>query len=378
MISNRNKSLRDFDWIMLLTVFALCVYGLIILSSAANTLDNYRSVMRSQTIATILGFAMILFLTLLDYDIWGKLYIPIYFICIGLLIWTIFKGVSDNWGAKNWVTIKGYNFQPSEIVKVGLILSLAKMLDKNKENLNEPFTLIKVLAFAFFPVGLIMLQPDLGTALVFTFFICVMLFIAGIQWRYIGYAFMLGLLMLPVAWNRLDTYQKNRILGFFDPARDTLNSTYQIVQSRIALASGQLFGRGLYQGAQTQYKYLPTKETDFIFSALSEEMGFIGGMLLLTLYFIFLYRFIAIGKKRKRDFGSFMCAGFMAMFLFHIWENVGMNVGVMPVTGIPLPFLSQGGTFQLTSLITVGLTLSVSIHMEEPEYQIEEHTVLMK
>ncbi|NLM06074.1 MAG: rod shape-determining protein RodA [Tissierellia bacterium] len=380
MINIRNKSLKDFDWALLITTLALCIYGLIVLSSAASGLKNYDSIMKSQIAATVLGFVAIFFLTVIDYDIWGKLYIPIYFICIGLLIWTIIKGVSDGWGAKSWVTIPGTSFgiQPSEIVKIGLIISLSKMIDKNKENLNEPFVLLKVLAFGFFPVALIMLQPDLGTALVFTFFIAIMLFVAGIKWQYIGYAVMLAFLALPIAWNKMEDYQKNRILGFFDPTIDALGSTYQINQSKIALASGQLTGRGLYQGVQTQYKYLPTRETDFIFSALSEELGFIGGVILITLYFILIFRLIKIAMDHKDSFGSYMCMGFMGMFLFHIWENIGMNIGVMPVTGIPLPFVSQGGTFQLICLIAIGIALSVSIHMEDPDYKIERKSVLIK
>lgn len=336
--------------------------------------------MKSQIAATVLGFVAIFILTIIDYDIWGKLYIPIYIISIGLLVWTIIAGVSDGWGAKSWVKIPGTGFaiQPSEIVKIGLIISLSKMIENNKTNLNEPFVLLKVLAFAFFPIGLIMLQPDLGTALVFTFFIAIMLFIAGIKWQYIGYAVMLAFLALPIAWTKMEEYQKNRILGFFDPSIDALGSTYQINQSKIALASGQLTGRGLYQGVQTQYKYLPTRETDFIFSALSEELGFIGGVILIILYFILIYRLIKIAMNHKDTFGSYMSMGFMGMFLFHIWENIGMNIGVMPVTGIPLPFVSQGGTFQLICLIAVGLSLSVSIHLEDPDYKIEKKSVLIE
>lgn len=378
-INVRNKSFRDFDWMLFLTVLVITFFGLIVLSSAAYSLDNYSSLMKSQIIATILGFIAIVILTLIDYEVWGRFYVLIYIVSIGLLIWTVISGVEDNWGARSWIKLPGgMSFQPSELVKVGLILSLSRILEKNEERLNEPFTLIKILILAFLPVGLILLQPDLGTAIVFTFFICVMLFSAGLKWGYIFYALMLFILALPIAWNRLEDFQKQRFFSFLDPTHDTLGASYQPMQAKIALASGELTGRGLYQGVQTQFKFLPTKETDYIFSAMSEELGFLGGIFLISLYFVMLLRFIGIARKHHGTFGSYMCMGFFGMFFFHIAENIGMNVGILPATGIPLPFISQGGTFQFISLCTIGLALSVSIHEESPEYEIIEHTIQLE
>ena len=227
-----------------------------------------------------------------------------------------------------------------------------------------PFTLIRVLIFAFLPVGLILLQPDAGTAMVFIFFIAAMLFIAGVKWKYIGMALLTGLASLPLIWIKLDKYQKNRILNFLDPERDALNSNYQAIQGKIAIGSGKILGRGLFGGTYTQYNYIPAKQTDFIFAVLVEELGFIGGMGLIFLYLIMIQRFIKIARNSEDLFGSLMCVGIAAMYLFHIWENIGMTIGLMPITGIPLPFMSYGGTYQLTNLVCIGIVLSVGLYRE--------------
>ncbi|MDD2446525.1 MAG: rod shape-determining protein RodA [Tissierellia bacterium] len=365
MFNLRKKAFKRFDFILLFTIIVLCIFGLIILKSASLSYSNPNKYLKSQAAATLLGFIAILILILLDYQFLGKMYIPIYIVCILLLVAVLVAGTGDDqWGAKSWLYIGGFGFQPSEFVKIGLIISLAKFIDINKESLNEPFTLFKVLAFAFLPVVLILMQPDAGTAMVFIFFIAAMLFVSGIKWKYIGYALTIGLLSLPVIWISLDQYQKNRIFDFLDPERDKSGTGYQAIQGRIAVGSGKLFGRGLFNGTQNQYNYIPAKHTDFIFAVLVEELGFAGGASLILLYYIMIRRVIRIAKNCTDLFGSLMCIGFAAMFLFHIFENVGMTIGLMPITGIPLPFFSHGGTFQLTNLICIGIILSVGLYRE--------------
>ncbi|MCQ4922910.1 rod shape-determining protein RodA [Tissierella carlieri] len=365
MFNLKKKAYKKFDYILFLTTLLLCGYGLLMIMSATLSKETM-SYVKTQGIATILGLVAIVILVLLDYEFLGKLYIPIYAVCNILLIAVLVFGTGDkDWGSRSWLTIGPITFQPAEFVKIGLIISLAKFIDNHKENINEPFTLLKILAFAFAPVVLILLQPDAGTAMVFIFFIAVMLFIAGVKWKYIGYAFLLGLLSLPILWFKLDNYQKNRILNFLDPERDLIDSGLQAYQGKIAIGSGKVFGRGLFQGAQTQFNYIPEKQTDFIFSVIGEELGLMGGLGLIFLYFILLSRFILIARKSKDLFGSLMIVGFAAMFLFHIWENIGMTMGLMPITGIPLPFISHGGTFQLSNMICIGIILSVSVHREE-------------
>ena len=364
MFNFKKKSFKKFDFILFLTVLTLCLFGFVVLHSATLSTATGESIMRSQSIATIIGFIAFAVLVIMDYEFIGKLYIPIYIVSIALLVTVLIFGIGDEQvgvGARSWLNIGGFVFQPAEFVKIGLIISLAKFIDKNKETINAPFTLIKILLFAFFPVFLIFLQPDLGTAVVFIFFILAMLFAAGIKWRYFGYAIGIGLLSLPIIWFNLASFQKNRILDFIDPSRDTSGTGYQALQGRIAIGSGQLLGRGLYQGSQTQFNFIPAKQTDFIFAVLSEELGFLGGAILMLLYFIMMQRFLAIGKKSEDMFGSLMAIGIFASFLIHIWENIGMTIGLMPVTGIPLPFFSHGGTYQLVNLISVGIVLSVGL-----------------
>lgn len=210
MFNLKLKSFKKFDFVLLFTMIILCIYGLVILKSATLSYGT-NTYMRSQIISIAIGLLAILFLVLLDYEFLGKMYIPIYIVCNLLLIAVLIFGFGeDEWGARSWLKI-GIVFQPAEFVKIGLVISLAKFIDNNKERMNEPFTLLKILAFAGLPVLLILKQPDAGTALVFIFFIAMMLFVAGIKWRYIGIALLTGLAALPVLWFRLDEYQK---IGF--------------------------------------------------------------------------------------------------------------------------------------------------------------------
>lgn len=364
MFNLKRKSFKRFDFVLLTTVILLSIYGIVVIYSATLSLDKIRYV-QTQAISTLLGLAAILFLVFFDYQFLGKLYIPIYIVSLLLLVAVLILGIGDaSWGSRSWLYIGKFGFQPAEIVKVGLIISLAKYLDIHKDNINSTFVLLKILAFAFAPVVLILLQPDAGTAMVFIFIIALMIFSAGIKWKYIGAALGVGLLSLPLLWTKLDLYQKNRFFNFFDPERDTSNSGLQAMQGRIAIGSGKVFGRGLFQGTQTQFNYIPEKQTDFIFAVIAEELGFVGGAILILLYFVMIHRIIKIAKNSVDKFGSFMAIGFVGMFLFHIWENIGMTMGLMPITGIPLPFISYGGTFQLINLISIGIVLSVAIHRE--------------
>ena len=368
MFNLKLKSFKKFDFIFLFTMIALCIYGLIILKSATLSYgtDSY---MKSQIAAIILGLFAILFLVLLDYEFLGKMYIPIYIICnlflIAVLIWGFGE---DEHGARSWLEMGPIIFQPSEFVKIGLIISLAKFIDNNKEKLNEPATLLKILAFAGLPVVLILKQPDAGTALVFVFFIAIMLFVAGIKWRYIGMALLAGLAAIPVLWFRMDEYQQNRFFDFLEPERNPIGTGYQALQGKIAIGSGKIFGRGLFNGVFTQFNYIPEKQNDFIFAVLVEELGFIGGIVLIGLYFLLITRMIRIARNCNDLFGSLMVVGITSIFVFHIWENIGMTIGLMPVTGIPLPFISHGGTFMLTSMIGIGICLSVGLHREALTY----------
>ncbi len=364
MFNLKRKSFKKFDFILLLTVLLISIYGIIMIKSATLTFEIQRHV-KVQITSTILGIIAIVFLVLMDYQFIGKFYIPIYIVSVGLLVAVALFGVGDEqWGARSWLYIGSFGFQPAELSKVGLIIFLAKYIDKNKNEINQPITLLKILFFAAIPLVLIYKQPDLGTTAVVLFCVAVMFFAAGLDWKYIGYAALLAVISLPLIWFKLDNYQKNRIFSFLEPEKDLTGTNYQAYQSRIAVGSGKIFGRGLFQGTQTQYNFLPEKQTDFIFAVVAEELGLIGGLVLIFLYFILLYRLIRIAKNSKDMFGSLMVIGFTAMFLIHSFENIGMTIGLMPITGIPLPFMSYGGTFHLMNFICIGIALSVSVHKE--------------
>jgi rod shape determining protein RodA len=370
MVKIDKKFWKRFDFLLVIIVLVLSIYGIIIVKSATMSMsDGSARYVNRQLISFVLGFFIMTLLIFIDYEIYGKLYIPIYVICnILLVVVLIFGFGEEQWGARSWLSIGGIVFQPSEIVKFGLILSLAKYIDKNKEDINNPLTLLKILAFVGLPIILILQQPDFGTAMVFVFFIMVMLFISGLSMKYFLLFIGLGLIMIPIFTLTLEPYQLNRIKVFLDPDLDPQGAGYQVLQSKLAIGSGLVYGRGLFQGVQNQYGFLPAKQTDFIFAVIGEELGFFGGFILIFLYAFLIYRLIKIARNAHDMFGSLIVIGMTAMMFFHIFENIGMTIGLTPVTGIPLPFISYGGTFMLMNMISIGLALSVAVKREGLEF----------
>lgn len=359
MFNLKKKNIKDIDLLLLLSTIALSVYGLVVLLSAYG---GNISAIRTQLISTIIGFIAIAVLCTMDLDVIKKSFRVIYGVSIGLLILTLLIGRGlDAWGAKSWIYIGSFSIQPSEIVKVLLIFSFAAYLDKYKLTINEPKRLILSLIFVGFPVGLILLQPDFGTAMVYLFFIAAMLFVAGISWKWIIILLLTGLAAGFFIFTNLSGYRADRIENFLNPNRDTSGSNWQQQQGLIAIGSGMLNGRGYMKGTQSQYGYIPEKETDFIFSVLAEELGFIGAVVLIVLFAIVILRLVKIAKSSRNTFVTNMVTGIAAMLFIHIFENIAMTIGLMPVTGIPLPFLSSGGTFQLICLAEIGLALSASM-----------------
>lgn len=364
----RNKRIfRNIDKNLLINLIIIVAYGLLVLSSASRSLDNSASIMKSQIFATILGTIFLLVLVTIDYRLWKKLARLIYAGSVLLLVLTLLFGDTVS-NATSWLTIPiiDFRFQPSEFTKIGLAIALASFLSKYGHRINEPKILFRVLVIALVPVGLIYLQPDAGTAFVYLFFIALMIFYSGISIRSMLLIFLILLMMAPILWASLKPYQQDRILDFLDPSANTQTSSYQANQGLIAIGSGKLTGKGLYEGNQTQFGFIPEKHNDFIFPVLVEELGFIGGLAAIGLYLNMVIRIFRIGLKPKKDnaFGSYLCVGLGSMLVFHIIQNIGMTLGVLPITGIPLPFFSAGGTFQLINLITMGLILSVSAHNE--------------
>lgn len=363
MFNLKKKDLKELDLMLLFATIALSVIGLVVLYSAYG--GNIKPIL-TQLFATILGFIIILVLCAIDLDFIKRSYLGVYGVMIALLLLTLVFGRGlDEWGAKSWVYIGSFSFQPSEIAKVGIIFSLAAFLDKHKFDINDKLTLLKVIAMAGLPIGLILLQPDFGTAMVYVFFVSAMIFIAGISWKWIGIFAGIAAIVGFFVLTNLSGYRLDRIENFLDPSRDTSGSNWQQQQGLIAIGSGMLTGRGYLKGTQSQYGYIPEKETDFIFSVLAEELGFLGAIIVIALFAIVIMRLVIIAKSSRNTFITIMLTGIAGLLFIHIFENISMTIGLMPVTGIPLPFFSYGGTFQLISLINIGLALSASMQKKQ-------------
>ena len=266
-------------------------------------------------------------------------------------------------GASSWFSVGSVSIQPGEIAKITLILGLGKLLDyfKTKGKLNHPLYVLIVLAYVAIPCLLLVMQPDYGTAMVFLVVAALMIFVSGINVGYIIAAIVTVVVGVFVAYQYiLPEYAKTRITVFLNPQMDPSGAGYNIIQSQLAVGSGQMWGMGLFNGNQTQIGYLPMKTTDFIFAVISEEMGFVVSCLIVVLFVILIAKSVHIGKTSKDNYGALISIGVAGMFLAHFLENVGMNIGLMPITGIPLPFISYGGSAMLTNFVGLGLLLSVS------------------
>lgn len=361
------RLIKKIDYKLILVVLMLCCFGLVIISSATATMGS-EGFIKTQVISMVLGMISIVIILFFDYHTFARFHIPIYLLCNGLLFAVIAFGAgAESWGASRWIRIGGFQFQPVDFVKIGMIICIARMIVENKDQINQPLTLLKILAYAGVPMALIYKQPDLGTTLAFAFFIFGMLFVAGLNYKYIIGTAIFGIIALPVAWMTgiLYDHQKQRILTFLNPSLDPKGDGYQILQSKMAVGSGMLFGKGLYQGTQTQFGFLPEKQTDFIFSVVAEETGFIGVMILLALFFFLLFRCIRIAREAKDDYGMILVTGFTFLLAFHIFANIAMTIGLMPVTGKPLPFISYGGTFMLSNMIAIGFILNVNMRRDK-------------
>jgi len=286
----------------------------------------------------------------------------IFAVCVLLLIMVLIPGIGsglEEKGGNRWITFGSFGFQPSEIVKIGFILTMAKHISLIEQDVNKPKTLAFLVLHMVIVVGLVLLQPDLGTALVFISIFITMLFFAGLNYKYILCAIGGVIAAMPVFWFFiLRDYQKTRIYTFLNPESDMMNTGYQVVQSKIAVGSGQLFGKGFMKGS-AQFGFLPERHTDFIFSVISEEFGFIGSVIVVALLFAIIGRCIYIARNAKNSLGTYITLGVVAMLLFQVFENVGMCIGLMPVTGITLPFISYGGSSLVTNMVALGLVFNV-------------------
>ena len=354
------KSLfAGLDYTLIFLAIVCSVFGIVVISSAVNSFENSAKFIIVQSISLIIGICAMISVANIDYNKLGSIWKWIFSICFCLLVLVLVIGTGDEIGSKSWIRIGGFSIQPSEYVKIGIIISLSMHLSKI-ENINEPKTLFLVLLHVIPIIGLILLQPDFGTTMVFVIIVTGMLFAAGISYKYVLSAAGIVGISLPILWQLLKDYQKNRILVFFNPESDPLGAGYHVIQSKIAIGSGGIFGKGLFKGTQTQLDFLPAKHTDFIFAVIGEELGLIGCVVVVSLLLMLVIRCIYISNVAKNTLGSYICIGIAFMLMGHIFENVGMCIGLMPVTGIPLPFFSYGGSSLIANFVAIGLVINVS------------------
>lgn len=349
------------DWIMFATMLILAIFGLVMIYSATRTTGLVS--MERQMIFVAAGVVIYLLASLVDYREYRHL-TPYFYGVVILLLAAVFFFEERN-GAQRWIDLPFFDFQPAELAKVVVVLAIAAILAPHTRDDDRPdLTWAKiglVLAGVALPAVLIYRQPDLGTMLVFVFVMMAMLFSAGASWRQLTTLSVSGVAFTAflVQTGRIADYQLDRILVLANPTIDPQGIGYNLQQSKLAIGSGQLIGRGLFQGTQTNFQYVPEQETDFIFTAVAEQLGFVGGLLVLVAFMILVWRVLLIASNSRDRFGALIAIGVAAMLMFHIFINVGMTMGITPVTGLPLPFLSLGGSAFISLSFALGIVNSI-------------------
>lgn len=369
------KLMRNFDYVLLAALLALLGFGLVAIYSATKGLvgtggDTLHYVKR-QLLAIIIGLSVLVFTLRLDYRHLVRLSRLFYFTTLLLLAGVLLIGQLSQ-GAMRWLNVGGMSIQPAELVKVSLILVLSWVLS-DREELQHWQGLLPAIAYTVVPMALVLLQPDLGTALTLVGIMLGMMFFAGVPLKYLavfiggGFVAVVGAIVASMqGWlPLLKPYQINRLIVFLDPYRYQHAEGWNVIQSMIAIGSGSFFGKGLFGGSQTQLNFLPARHTDFIFSVIGEEFGFLGALAVLSLFALVFWRGGRIMVAAKDTVGSLIVAGVLSLVFVHVLINVGMTLGIMPVTGLPLPFISSGGTSVMVTLLAFGLVLNVGLHRQK-------------
>lgn len=354
------QKLMALNWGLVLLITLTASVGFAMLYSAAG--GDIQPWASRQIIRFGVGAFLMLTIALIDIRFWMRWAYLIYGIALALLVAVEFVGMTGM-GATRWISLGFFNLQPSEIMKIALVLALARYFHGlSLDDTGRITFLLPALALIGLPTLLVLKQPDLGTALLLAAGGSIVLFLAGVRlWKF-ALALGAALAALPIAWSQLHEYQKGRIMTFMNPEDDPLGAGYHIMQSKIALGSGGVSGKGFLEGTQSHLNFLPEMRTDFIFTMLAEEFGMVGGLALMGLYILILIYAYVIGFRSRHQFGRLVALGIATTFFLYIFINVGMVTGILPVVGVPLPLISYGGTAMLTLLIGFGLLLSVSIH----------------
>lgn len=365
MIREREKT--HFDWILFAATLLLMAYGIILIYSATWRTQDLSFVQR-QTIFALAGAVIMLVFSRIDYRFLENFYRPIYFLAI-LSLLAVFLVGQVSFGAQRWLDLRLFPFQPAELAKVLTIIALAKYLADHEEDMRGFKPILVSLLLAAGPIVLIYLQPSLGTAVAMGAVWLAMVVAAGVRLRYLALLFLVFLLLIPVAWNSLlEDYMKERILTFLDPQQDPLGAGYNTNQALIAVGSGGLWGKGLLNGSQSQLQFLRVRHTDYIFSVLGEELGFAGVVALLLLMGTILWRILRAAELGRDGFGRLIACGIAALIGFQSFVNIGMNLGLVPAAGIPLPFVSYGGSSLLALFLALGVVQSIVMRHKKLEF----------
>ena len=357
----RKRELKNIEWSILIIAIILCIIGLVALFSA--TQETEHDDFNKQCIWFVVSLVIMVGVMLIDYETLVKMSPIFYGLFIVLLIGVLFTPEIN--GATSWFDIGFFSFQPGEFAKIFVILFLAmaitKIQERGKGEINRPTRLLVLLAILGVPVLLIVKQPDLGTAAAFIVAAALMIITAGIDKRYIIITTVLLVVSVPIIYNfLLPEHAKSRIDIFLNPESDPRGAGYNIIQSKLAIGAGGLTGMGLLKGNQTQLGFLYPKTTDFIYAVIGEEMGFIIAGAVIILYVVLITKCIYVAKTAKDEAGSLIAIGITGVFLFHVLENIGMVMGLLPITGVPLPFISYGGSSLITNFICIGILLNIS------------------
>jgi len=357
------QKFKNFDYILLVCILLLGFISLITMYSTDGGKVLFHT--KSHFVKLIIFTIMMLIISFINIKFWFLIGYFFYIVVIILLAWTYLFGIKSS-GSQRWIDLYFINLQPSELMKICIILCLAKYFHRMKlENVNSIYTIITSLIIIILPMGLVIVQPDLGTSLLIAISGIAVLWFAGINHKYFIYTMLGFLISLPFIISFLKPYQKLRVLTFLNPDRDPLGAGYQIIQSKIAVGSGGIFGKGFLKGTQSYLEFLPEKHTDFIFTLFSEEFGFVGSAFLLLIYAIIIYRILAIGATSRSYFAKIFCYSFGASIFVYIAINMSMVLGLLPIVGSPLPIMSYGGSSMLATMIGFGVVMSARVHNQQ-------------
>lgn len=365
------RLLKQLDYSIIFIVIAISLFGCLNIFSATqgDQLNGYNfQYLKLQLIWLVLGLIIVYFMLIFDYLIIANYAGIIYWVSIAFLV---FNNLTSNAvrGSSNWIQIGSRAIQPSEFVKITMVIMIGKMLYDMEGNINNPKNFFKLLMYAVIPMFLIVIAPDMGMTMVCFFMVLGIFFVFGLDLKVIG-AGIFAIIMLIVIFFSIDLspkyeYMKRRLTSFVAPESEATSSSYQLVQSVIGIGSGGILGKGFLKGTQVRGGYVPEPSTDFIFAVIGEEWGFVGSLILLILYALLIYKLINIARESKDIFGSVICIGFVSGLMFSILQNVGMTIGIMPISGITLPFVSYGGSSMISNFISLGLALNVGMRRKK-------------